>query len=239
MNNGKKYKSTDYEMMKCIWMASGIVEYKLCDNQFDCENCQFDKMIRNLSSDKETQLPNKINVTDNILDKLKSIRYDDKIVYLKNNLMVKEICPDTFYLGLNPIFSSFLDTVSSMSVNDSGKNIFTGQKVIEIFGTWGSISLTAPMNFLFYDKLGDTADSSLKSQWFAIIGVFKHEISNCNLYEEEWNRMHQKAVSLIEDIRSLEPIVVNTMLDGGTQIKFLHQLIGKKRYIDILNSLIV
>jgi hypothetical protein len=218
-------------------MASGVVEYKLCDNQFDCENCQFDKMIRNLSNEKETQLPNMINVPNNILDKLQRIKYDDKIVYLKNNLIAKEICPNTFYLGINPLLLSFLDTVSSMMVNENEKNIFTGQQVIQILGTWGTISLSAPMNFLIYDKYGDTTDNILKSKWFAIIGVVHQEISCVKLYHEEWNKMHEKAVSIIEAIRSNVPKVGNTMLDGGMQIKFLHQLVGKKGYVNILNSL--
>lgn len=237
MNNEKKYKSNDYEMMKCIWMASEIVEYKLCDNQFDCENCQFDRMIRNLSNEKETLLPDKINCTNNILDKLQSIKYDDKIIYLKNNLIAKEICPNTFYLGINPLLLSFLDTVSSVMVNENGKNIFTGQQVIQILGAWGAISLSAPMNFLIYDKYGDTSDTILKSQWFAIIGVVHQKISSVKLYQDEWTRMHGKAINIIEDIRSHAPKVGDTMLDGGTQIKFLHQLIGKKKYINILNSL--
>jgi len=31
---------------KCIWMECGYVEYKLCDRDFDCENCPFDKAIK-------------------------------------------------------------------------------------------------------------------------------------------------------------------------------------------------
>lgn len=237
MNNGNKYKSNDYQMMKCIWMASGIVEYKLCDNQFDCENCQFDKMIRNLSNEKEAHLSNMINVPNSILEKLQSIKYDDKIVYLKNNLIAKEICPNIFYLGINPLLLSFLDTVSSMMVNENEKNIFIGQQVIQILGAWGTISLSAPMNFLIYDKYGDTKENILKSQWFAIIGVVHQEISSVKLYQDEWIKMHGKAINIIEDIRSNTPKVGNTMLDGGTQIKFLHQIVGKKEYIKILNSL--
>ncbi len=173
MNNKNVYKSNNYEMMKCIWMASGIIEYKLCDNQFDCENCSFDKVIGNLSNEKEIQFNGITNVANIIFDKLQSIRYDDKIIYLKNNFIAKEICHDTFYLGINPIFVSFLDIVRSTMVYESGKNIFTGQQIIQILGEWGSVSLSAPMNFLIYDKVGDPTDNPFKSQWFAIIGVVR------------------------------------------------------------------
>lgn len=237
MNNENKYKNNNYEMMKCIWMASGIIEYKLCNNQFDCENCQFDKMIRNLSNEKETQLPSAVNVPNMILCQLRRIKYNDKIIYLKNDLIAREICPNTFYLGINPILISFLDTVSSMIVYETGKNIVTGQQVIQIFGTWGTISLSAPMNFLIYDKFGDPTNNPLNTQWFAIIGVVDQDISSGRIYQEEWDKMHDRAINIIEDIKSQVPKVGDTMMDGGTKIKFLHQLVGKKRYINILNSL--
>src|SRR4030067_3521666 len=30
----------------CIWMEAGIIDYKLCDKNFDCENCPFDTIIK-------------------------------------------------------------------------------------------------------------------------------------------------------------------------------------------------
>jgi hypothetical protein len=237
MNDKNKYKSNDYEMMKCIWMASGIVEFKLCNNQFECENCQFDKLIRNLSNEKETHLSGSINVPNMILDKLRNIKYDEKIIYLEHNLIAKEICPNTFYLGINPILISFLDAVSSMKVYEGGKNIFTEQQIVQFFGEWGTISLSAPMNFLIYDKFGYLTDNHLQTQWFAIIGVVQKEISSARLYQEGWNEMYEKALNIIEEIKLFTPKVGDTMLDGGNKIKFLHQLVGQKRYINILTSL--
>lgn len=34
------------EALKCIWMGAGVVDYKLCSLNFDCENCPFDRVIR-------------------------------------------------------------------------------------------------------------------------------------------------------------------------------------------------
>jgi hypothetical protein len=218
-------------------MASQVIEYKLCDNRFDCENCPFDKVMRNLLNEKETKNTDTTNIADIISNKLQNIKYDDKIIYLKNNLVAKEICHDIFYLGINPILNSFLDTISLMTVHECRKNIFTGQQVIQILGEWGNIICSAPMNFLIYDILGDPTDTLLKSQWVAIIGVVNQEISNGKLSQTDWNKMHQRAISTIAEIKSHLPQFGNTMLDGGTQIRFLHQLVGKKRYINILNSL--
>jgi hypothetical protein len=190
--------------------------------------------MRNLLNEKETQNTDIANI---ILNKLQSIKYDNKIIYLKNNLIAKEICHDTFYLGINPILISFLDTVSFLSVYESKKNILTDQQVIQILGEWGSISLSAPMNFMIYDLLDFPIDKLLTMQWVAIIGAVDQEISKGMVHQEEWMTMHANSISIIEEIKSNTPKIGNTMLDGGTKIKFLHQLLGKKRYLDILNSL--
>jgi hypothetical protein len=31
---------------KCVWMASGVVTYKLCDFEYNCELCPFDQVLR-------------------------------------------------------------------------------------------------------------------------------------------------------------------------------------------------
>lgn len=31
--------------MKCLWMLAGVVGYKLCDREYDCEHCPFDRSL--------------------------------------------------------------------------------------------------------------------------------------------------------------------------------------------------
>lgn len=32
--------------MQCVWMLAGIIDYKLCDREYECEQCPFDQAIR-------------------------------------------------------------------------------------------------------------------------------------------------------------------------------------------------
>jgi len=32
---------------KCIWMSTGLISYKLCDRNYQCESCPFDQAIKN------------------------------------------------------------------------------------------------------------------------------------------------------------------------------------------------
>jgi glycine cleavage system H lipoate-binding protein len=40
--------------MKCVWMTAGVVGFKLCGLQFDCEHCAFDRAIRGMAAQEET-----------------------------------------------------------------------------------------------------------------------------------------------------------------------------------------
>ena len=42
---------------ECIWMKAGVVNFRICDNAYDCNSCPFDKGIRRamgLGDDFET-----------------------------------------------------------------------------------------------------------------------------------------------------------------------------------------
>jgi hypothetical protein len=35
-------RSIDMDYSKCIWMLAGVIDYKLCDREYDCEHCLLD-----------------------------------------------------------------------------------------------------------------------------------------------------------------------------------------------------
>ena len=238
MNNGNRFDGNNYEKLKCIWMASQIIEYKLCDNNFECENCVFDNAMRNLINKREAHDNTVTNVVDVISEKLQSIKYDNSIIYLKNNLVAKKICANTFYLGIDPVFSCFLDNKSSLVLNDSEKNIKAGQSIFRISGSWGTVNLLSPMNFIIYDRVANSFGNPLDSQWQAIIGLENRESFWGELLPEEWEDRYLNALNIIKDIKMDFVCEGETMADGGTHVKFLHQLLGSKKYAIILNVLI-
>jgi len=34
------------DLLKCVWMLADVVAYKLCDREYDCEHCPFDRALR-------------------------------------------------------------------------------------------------------------------------------------------------------------------------------------------------
>jgi signal transduction histidine kinase len=43
---GTHYPLIPEEERKCVWMATGLISYKLCDRNYQCEQCRFDQAIK-------------------------------------------------------------------------------------------------------------------------------------------------------------------------------------------------
>jgi len=38
------------DLVQCLWMEAGVVDYKLCDRSYDCEHCPFDEAVQSRSA---------------------------------------------------------------------------------------------------------------------------------------------------------------------------------------------
>jgi glycine cleavage system H lipoate-binding protein len=63
-DTGKKKKGVvGFQVVEdeCIWMKAGVVNFRTCDNAYDCFNCPFDKGMRNaMKSDTPTDAINQV-----------------------------------------------------------------------------------------------------------------------------------------------------------------------------------
>jgi len=226
-------------LQKCVWMDSNVIEYKLCDKNFDCENCQFYNVMRNPNYRVEDRLNKMQNLIDIFENKINSIKYDEKFIYLRNCFIMKQVLPNTYYLGLNPIFISFFDNANIMMKYDQNRSFLKGHTVVQFFDEWGSINLSAPMNFSVYDRVQNNTYDLVRSKWIAIICVIQQDVSVGQISKQEWDKLHKKSIEILEEIKSFYPQVGPTMMDGGNKVKYLYQLIGKEKFLKILNYLTV
>ncbi|MDH3892340.1 MAG: hypothetical protein OEV49_14780 [candidate division Zixibacteria bacterium] len=42
---------------RCIWMTAGVISFKLCPLEYDCELCEFDIVMRKQQSESNPQGP--------------------------------------------------------------------------------------------------------------------------------------------------------------------------------------
>jgi hypothetical protein len=237
-NNGN---NKSYQDLKCIWMSSNVVDYKLCDKDFDCEHCEFDKVIRNLTVDSRQQFSstdNSISIIDSLMSRVKNQVYEPKNIYLKSQLMAKHLFADTYYLGINPIILLFLDNMNS--VKDAGHQgyILKNQALFKVEGEWGYITFSSPMNFTLLDKLNLNAEDILSNKWFAIISAEEMEIGSARVNKEQWYSNQAASLNLLNDYKLNAPRIGTTLMDGGVPVKNLNRYLGNAEYLKVLSKLI-
>jgi hypothetical protein len=220
--------------LKCIWMESGLVKYKLCDKELDCENCEFDKVFRNLStkmSDKNNSDVQNKDLVERLIKRIENENYDDKVLYLKNQLVLKNLFGNAYYIGINPIVLYLLDDFNH--IHDFNNNeIRRDQIIFTLEGKWGIKQFISPINFMIIEKIN--LSQFKLNQWYAVILFNESDFQNFRISQEEWNKEKINTLAILKEFVTSKPSIGKSMMDGGEKIKYLHQYVGNKEYLKLL-----
>jgi hypothetical protein len=230
----------EFEDMKCIWMNSGVLNYKLCNLNFNCDQCALDKVLSNIQVHVN---PNEVkfiegynDIIQKALFKLNNQNYSNSNIYLKNNLLLRNLYAKTYYLGFNPISEIILDNIQSIEVFDY-QVINIDDTILRIKGDWGEIDIKSPAYMIPVANLHlEKNDSSLKN-WFSLVEIQEDTLKSISLSEDEYLSKIQVVEDSLSRFKESWPYVGITMNDGGREVKFIYDIIGKKEYIKILKSL--
>ncbi len=237
-----KFNNRKFQELKCIWMTSGLVDYKLCDMSFECEDCQFDKVMRNApSARRNSQLhiekEKEKNAIDSAIEHLTKDNFEDGIIYLKNSIMLKHLFDNTYYLGINSVALSFMDNINSIQNFEQGNYILKDKAIFRFTGDWGSVTIPSPMNFFLLDMLSMSPPQLIANKWFAIVSVSPQDVTTSKITQYDWKKEQANSIRLLSDYKTRFPNVGATMMDGGERIKYLYQVMGKVEYLKILKRL--
>ncbi|MFZ0454624.1 MAG: hypothetical protein WCE54_24020 [Ignavibacteriaceae bacterium] len=225
--------------IKCIWMTSQQVAYKLCDKEFDCENCEFDKAFRNHSAKMNEQLSEKnsaaSDLLENVIKRVEEEFYDDKLVYLKNQLVIKRLFGNAYYLGINPIVLYLIEEVNSIQEfpkNDIKKN----QVIFTLNGNWGKKEFISPINILIIGKISINPGKFSGNKWHSVILFNDNEVENIQLSKDDWIVEKNNILSYLKHQLKNKPGIGHSLMDGGEPVQYLYQYLGKKEFLNLLNG---
>ena len=91
---------------KCVWMESGVISYKLCDNNYDCPTCAYDhamqvKIVRHkeIEIDTHIEVTNK-KITSTWIDKMMILPANKrKCRYMITGEVNRKLCPNAYECG--------------------------------------------------------------------------------------------------------------------------------------------
>ena len=230
----EKEKFKNFDDVKCIWMSCGFIDYKICDINFDCENCDFEKQMLSglrLKGNVEEETENTFDIG------LRSVTFAHPYYHFGRGQVAKNFLANNYYLGLEPYILKFIDRHSTIRYSSSKNIIKKDEPLLHISNGWGEITVLSPFDFNFIEKLELNKIFSNDLHWFAIIEAERCEImSNSVNKRNYYDRLFEAKVFLTNAIRKSEGTGI-TMNDGGTVLENWSIILGKNTYSKLIEKL--
>jgi glycine cleavage system H protein len=237
--------NTNQRTLPCIWMSAGLLSYKLCDRDLDCEHCPLDAALRGptMQAPRHTSLLSVSEVTESFPD--------DRLFSPGHSWVQLRDTSDERLVrfGLDAFAATIIGRCCKVSFPDVGLEWGLGEDLCEIDIGLGVLSVTAPVratvvaknkglandpNQLVTDPFGDG--------WIAELQV--HDPSQlCNLSTarraREQTRMDLRrfrrriALQLLADTEGIGPCLP----DGG-ELADLRQILAGPAYLDLARELV-
>jgi len=147
MSEHKKKNIWPEDESACIWMEAGIIDFKLCDHQRDCEHCPFDAGMKNEHPCSPVQKSPMAGQSPPCtpLQKLKRIKWDSTSYYGSRSWFVDPLGKEKALVGLNELALHIIPTVRDIILSEQNE-IKKDQAIGWLVTDNGTICLNAPFD---------------------------------------------------------------------------------------------
>ncbi len=236
---------------KCIWMTGGLISYKLCDRDYQCENCLFDQVMRNEVGLEDKIRESTVYVDEELLASSSSLHINGSAFYHPSHCWVKVESPEKTRLGIDDFIVRLIADVKLIILPQMGTYIDRGGCYAHIIQKNYILPVIAPVagtvetvNFHLKKDPGAIINDPMGDGWLI---TMKPENLEDNLRHllfgrraRVWYEKEEK--ELIEQINAMQKDDKKdlgvTMQDGGVQISRLRDLLSSEQCSQILDSFI-
>jgi glycine cleavage system H lipoate-binding protein len=134
--------TTTVEPLKCIWMTAGIVQYKLCEYEYDCDNCGFDRAIRQ-------RFPVHQSTVSQVTNEL-GYKLDESVFYHPKHIWMRIEDEGKVRVGLDDFGQRLIGRIYSIHLPEAGESITDG--CWSITHQFGEVLLSGGMEGLVVQK---------------------------------------------------------------------------------------
>jgi glycine cleavage system H lipoate-binding protein len=259
MNSKVSLNLIPFGDVKCIWMSTGLVDYKLCEKNSDCDNCEFYKIMReeafNMSRKSiyadasKDEVMNFDSYKKKIHSMVHNYRFYKRNLYYSKDLWIKTE-ERTAIIGLNSFIRNLLPQNISFIFPVIGSKIKQGHPIFWLSIGNNIISIKAPVSGIVkkvnnnsINFLNNISDSEYDEGWLVSISLSnfeKEKYKLCNFDQitintaKEADRIEKNFLSAVQDNYSN---IGPTMHDGGAETNDIYGMLGESRYLELINSL--
>ncbi len=262
----KENVSSREELSRCVWMTAGVISFKLCPLAFDCEHCDFDKVMRfqaepnGMKSRTKGQIskaafPSEDGGAADIPPEgqfftFSISEFDERLHLYPIHIWAKHQGDHTWKIGVDELLAYVLPPVLRIEFDNPSQEITQGRIFGRIVTEVGTISLTAPlsgrlvgMNPVLALKPEIVQNDPWREGWLAEIELpgGNSELKRLYAGPQALQFLKEEAGHLksLLKYRGIEVSQVGpTMPDGGSGVKHLYQILAPELCFRLARELV-
>lgn len=233
----------------CVWMNGGVLAYKLCDRDYDCEHCTLDAALRGA-------LPLKLSESERRGSSGATVEFPDDRLYSNGHVWVQRVNHATpkdselVRIGLDAFAGGLLGVARRVVFEPVGRHLRRGERFCEVELSSGMLLLRAPLsgvlkaiNPALADSIQPIVASPYTEGWLIELHVDQRDEFDALLpcdgardrARHDLRRFGRLAAM---DVLSNTAEVGATLPDGGEPLTDLHSILGDARYLSLLRDVI-
>ena len=138
----KHYPLIPEEERKCVWMATGLISYKLCDRNYQCEQCHFDQAIKHQEGNVQEVYG---DWAGGSCPGDPSLRINGSLFYHPEHCWVKVENCETAKIGIDDLLTRLIAKVKVIILPEVGTFITQGDCFAHIIQEDHILPVTAPL----------------------------------------------------------------------------------------------
>lgn len=249
--------------LNCIWAEAGLVSYKLCDRNYECDDCPFDQVMRQRSTSVSTSTkeqpashtvpgPAKQETLSDVISDIFGGPFSEKPpgdrVYSRGHVWVMKGTANAFRVGIDHYAARLLEGVGSMVFPQAGASAVRDNPCAWIICDDGTIAVQSPVdgtirtvNPLLMESPTVVRGDPYGLGWLAEISSGEDPSGICldasAMEAESMNQFASLKREIIGEFDSRPPALGVTLMDGGSPPHSLKDVLGTARYISLLQKL--
>jgi glycine cleavage system H lipoate-binding protein len=254
---------------RCIWMTAGVISFKLCPFDYDCEHCDLDKAMRSQVKSRkigskvkkhrlETLMPSEKHTMSKKIPKkpfpfftFSAGEMEEGFYLYPAHLWAKRIEGQKWRVGVDELLAYILPPPEKFEFHDLDKDLIQDQMFGKIRTQAGTVLLTAPLSGHLIQtnpRLARFPELAQKDPygegWLAIIKWNQNRSELQKFYTQNSGKRYlEEEAQHLKFLLKHRGVEVNgigeTLPDGGVNIKHLHQILPAKVCLRLAVELMV
>ncbi|GBC80965.1 Glycine cleavage system H protein [bacterium HR10] len=136
-------------VLQCVWMLAGIVDYKLCDRDYECDHCPFDRALRErtreIAGEEGSSRSHGERTASHRLFSRGGFHMAEALFYHPTHVWARIERRGDVRIGLDDFGQKLLGRIYQVSFPEVGARVIAGRPLGKLAHQAGEIILSAPL----------------------------------------------------------------------------------------------